>query len=254
MPPTQERYQHYWSLYIKMNKNIMSENHDSHVTVVVSRRIKKGAEELYELLSGDLTHAAATFSGYLGAVMFRPSSQDDPEYRIIYKFNNEENLNKWLKSSKRSEILNNIESLLEEPSELVGFISSYNANFHFIRRYAIYYTSTYKDIYSNRSCYDYDVVCINAKIYKMVFFLVIFKRERKVEIKYNGENMKLIVNRKEMEFKEGITLHEVIEKVKMGDKVMGAAVNGRVVTVCDITKTKLKEGDKINLLPAMAAG
>lgn len=66
--------------------------------------------------------------------------------------------------------------------------------------------------------------------------------------------MKLIVNRKEMEFKEGITLHEVIEKVKMGDKVMGAAVNGRVITVCDIAKTKLKEGDKINLLPAMAAG
>lgn len=66
--------------------------------------------------------------------------------------------------------------------------------------------------------------------------------------------MKLIVNRKEMEFKENVTLQEVIDKVNMSDKMMGAAVNGSVITICDITKKKLKDGDKIDIISAMAAG
>lgn len=66
--------------------------------------------------------------------------------------------------------------------------------------------------------------------------------------------MKLIVNRKEMEFKEDVTLQEVIDKVNMSDKMMGAAVNGSVITICDITKKKLKDGDKIDIISAMAAG
>ncbi len=66
--------------------------------------------------------------------------------------------------------------------------------------------------------------------------------------------MKLIVNRKEMEFKEGITLHEVLEEVKLTKRAMGAAVNGTVVNVCNIGGYVLKEGDKIDILPALAAG
>jgi len=66
--------------------------------------------------------------------------------------------------------------------------------------------------------------------------------------------MKLIVNRKEMEFEEGIKLHELLEKVKMTDRAMGAAVNGIVVNVCNIGGYPLKEGDKIDILPALAAG
>jgi len=66
--------------------------------------------------------------------------------------------------------------------------------------------------------------------------------------------VKLIVNRKEMEFKDDVTLQEVIDTVKMGDKMMGAAVNGSIVTICDISKKTLKEGDKIDIISAMAAG
>lgn len=66
--------------------------------------------------------------------------------------------------------------------------------------------------------------------------------------------MRLIVNRKEMEFNEDVTLQEVIDKVNMSDKMMGAAVNGSVVTICDITKKNLKDGDKIDIISAMAAG
>jgi len=66
--------------------------------------------------------------------------------------------------------------------------------------------------------------------------------------------MKLIVNRKEIEFKDDVTLQDVIDKVNMSDKMMGAAVNGSIVTICDINKKKLKDGDKIEIISAMAAG
>jgi len=87
------------------------------VTVVVSRRIKKGTEKLFEQLSNDLTIAAASFTGYLGAVMMRPSYEDDPEYRLVYKFNNQENLDNWIESNKRVSLLKKIEPLLEGPCE-----------------------------------------------------------------------------------------------------------------------------------------
>jgi thiamine biosynthesis protein ThiS len=66
--------------------------------------------------------------------------------------------------------------------------------------------------------------------------------------------MKLIVNRKEMEFENGLSLAEVLEKVKLTKKVMGAAVNGTIINICSIAEYKLKEGDKIDILPALAAG
>jgi len=66
--------------------------------------------------------------------------------------------------------------------------------------------------------------------------------------------MKLIVNRKEMTFDDNVTLQEVINKVNMSDKMMGASINGTIITICDISKSKLKDGDKIDILSAMAAG
>lgn len=66
--------------------------------------------------------------------------------------------------------------------------------------------------------------------------------------------MKLIVNRKQMKFKDDITLQEVIDTVNMSQKMMGASVNNRIITICDIGITKLKDGDKIDIISAMAAG
>ncbi|MBL0708064.1 MAG: MoaD/ThiS family protein [Sulfurimonas sp.] len=66
--------------------------------------------------------------------------------------------------------------------------------------------------------------------------------------------MKLIVNRKEMTFDDNVSLQDVIDKVSMSDKMMGASVNGKIITICDISKSKLKDGDKIDIISAMAAG
>jgi uncharacterized protein len=99
---------------------------DTTVTVVVSRRIKKGREKEFEELSPKLTQNAHSFDGYLGSVLLKPSSSDDPEYRIIYKFNNQDNLDVWLASSQRLELLKQIEDLLEEESKIstsVGIVT-----------------------------------------------------------------------------------------------------------------------------------
>lgn len=87
------------------------------LTVVVSRRVIKGKESNFETLSTQMTQRASHFPGYLGATMFRPSSPDDPEYRIVFKFQDRDSLNAWEESEERRELLEQIESLLVQPSE-----------------------------------------------------------------------------------------------------------------------------------------
>ncbi|OZC37009.1 antibiotic biosynthesis monooxygenase [Marinobacter vinifirmus] len=89
----------------------------SPLTVVVSRRVKKGQEAAFEKLSSQMTERASQRPGYLGATMFRPSSSEDPEYRIVFKFKDRETLTEWEESEERAELLEQIESLLVQPSE-----------------------------------------------------------------------------------------------------------------------------------------
>ena len=88
------------------------------VTVVISRRVKPGCEEEFERLSTSMTEMASSFSGYLGASLFRPASKDDPEYRIMFKFNSEANFMNWQESPSRLALLDQFEKLLIEPSKI----------------------------------------------------------------------------------------------------------------------------------------
>lgn len=90
----------------------------SSVTVVISRRVIKGQEDHFEQLSSEMTHRASRYPGYLGADLFRPASANDPEYRIIFKFSDQESLAAWQASSERAEILEQVEPLLVSPSEV----------------------------------------------------------------------------------------------------------------------------------------
>jgi len=89
----------------------------SPLTVVVSRRVRKGQQDAFEALSSQMTERASRFRGYLGTAMFRPASPDDPEYRIVFKFRDRESLEQWESSEERAELLGQIESLLVQPSE-----------------------------------------------------------------------------------------------------------------------------------------
>ncbi len=97
----------------------MTDNDDSQpVTVVISRRVRKGNETAFEHLSTKMTEVASGFPGHLGAVLFRPQSPDDPEYRVVFKFDTQAHLDNWFNSEERRDWLTAIESLLEKPSDI----------------------------------------------------------------------------------------------------------------------------------------
>ena len=101
-----------------MSEQAPAVDDSSPVTVVISRRVIKGQETEFERLSSQMTERAARYPGYLGASMFRPASPDDPEYRIIFKFSDEQTLAAWQQSSERAEILEQIDPLLVAPSKV----------------------------------------------------------------------------------------------------------------------------------------
>lgn len=87
------------------------------VTVIVSRRVKPDEVTAFEALSSEMSRRASHFAGYMGATLFRPAGPDDPEYRMIFKFADEETLAVWEASGERAEMLEKLEALLISPTE-----------------------------------------------------------------------------------------------------------------------------------------
>lgn len=87
------------------------------VTVVVSRRVRKGSEAEFEAMSTAMSNTASHFPGHLGSTLFRPASPDDPEYRIVFKFASAADLERWQESPERLQHLESFEGLLIEPAQ-----------------------------------------------------------------------------------------------------------------------------------------
>jgi antibiotic biosynthesis monooxygenase (ABM) superfamily enzyme len=64
-------------------------------------------------LSPSVTADCSQFPGYLGSSIFRPASVDDPEYRVIFKFDRLSNLRQWEKSEERQSWFARAEALTE---------------------------------------------------------------------------------------------------------------------------------------------
>lgn len=80
-------------------------HHDPPVTVDVVQWVRRGKEREFEALLEQIISAASTFEGYLGSSVFHPSTQDNNEYRIIFKFDRLDNLKRWEHSSVRQHFL-----------------------------------------------------------------------------------------------------------------------------------------------------
>lgn len=91
---------------------------DSSVTVVISRRVKRGYEAEFEAFLTGVTATCSQFSGYLGSSIFRPASADDPEYRVIFKFDRLGNLRRWEASEARQQWFIQAEALTECPPKV----------------------------------------------------------------------------------------------------------------------------------------
>lgn len=66
--------------------------------------------------------------------------------------------------------------------------------------------------------------------------------------------MKLIINGEIKEFKDEITLYDVLKTLHIEDKVMAAALNMQIVKQAEWNRCTLKDGDKLELLDFVGGG
>ncbi len=66
--------------------------------------------------------------------------------------------------------------------------------------------------------------------------------------------MKLIINGQTKEFKDNVTLKEIIDELSLTDKVMAAAVNMNIVKQDKWNEFKPKENDRLEFLDFVGGG
>jgi uncharacterized protein len=89
------------------------------VTLVVTRRAKAGKTEEFERWLDDFIHEAMKFEGHLGVNIIRPPNISSPEYVIILRFDNFENLAKWENSEIRKKWIERGKAVLEGKAKVV---------------------------------------------------------------------------------------------------------------------------------------
>jgi hypothetical protein len=98
-----------------MNAAVSSKPREAPVTVVVSRRVKPGREQAYEEWVHGVVQVAMGYEGHLGSNVFRPSDPEHPDYVLVFQFNSQANLDRWIQSEDRKAWLAKVEPLVEGP-------------------------------------------------------------------------------------------------------------------------------------------
>ena len=88
------------------------------VTFAIARRAKSGKTEEFERWLDDIIHEAMKFKGHMGVNIIRPSNMSNPEYVIILRFDNFENLEKWEKSEIRKKWIEKGKDLIEGKAKM----------------------------------------------------------------------------------------------------------------------------------------
>jgi antibiotic biosynthesis monooxygenase (ABM) superfamily enzyme len=85
---------------IRLNRNQFTKDA---ITVVVTRQVKRGREKEAERWMSGIIQAAMQYEGHLGANIIPSTNPQKPEYVVIFRFNNDENLKRWEESTVRAE-------------------------------------------------------------------------------------------------------------------------------------------------------
>ena len=91
--------------------NLLNQSDDPPVTVDVLQQVKLGCEAEFEQVLSDLVEAARGFEGHLGVNVFRPINYNNPEYRVVFKFDHLSNLRRWEDSAIRRRLLERTKQL-----------------------------------------------------------------------------------------------------------------------------------------------
>src|SRR3990167_2924084 len=73
---------------------------DTSLTIVTAHKVLPGKEADYEIANKALNDAAARFPGFAGCQVSKPMADND-EYTTLVRFNNKENMDRWLNSPER---------------------------------------------------------------------------------------------------------------------------------------------------------
>jgi antibiotic biosynthesis monooxygenase (ABM) superfamily enzyme len=87
-------------------------SHNESVTVVVSRKVKRGREPEYEDWLRRLLEEAKSLKGYLGATIQKPAP-GSTEYTSVFRFDTVDNLRKFEESELRSRYLREVVDYVE---------------------------------------------------------------------------------------------------------------------------------------------
>lgn len=86
----------------------------SSVTEVFVTHIKPGQHNAYRAWASKIQQVEAQFPGYLGVYIQAPSSEEKGNWITILRFDSRENLDNWLNSEKRKEVLKEAESMVAQ--------------------------------------------------------------------------------------------------------------------------------------------
>lgn len=83
------------------------------VTVTVARVVRHDQREAFERWADDVLQVAAGFPGNLGASLLHPGP-DSSEYHLVYRFQDDESLAAWERSSERHRALAHVEKMVDD--------------------------------------------------------------------------------------------------------------------------------------------
>jgi len=83
------------------------------VTVTVARMVRPDQREAFERWATDVLRVASTFPGNLGASLLHPGP-DSSEYHLVYRFQDDESLASWERSSERRSALAHGEEMVDD--------------------------------------------------------------------------------------------------------------------------------------------
>jgi len=78
------------------------------VTVLVSRRVRRGQAAEFERLMAGMQSAAARFPGHMGGFLIPPDQVEQGCYRTLFAFDTEAHLQAWTQSAERKDWLERI--------------------------------------------------------------------------------------------------------------------------------------------------
>jgi uncharacterized protein len=86
------------------------------VSVVISRKVREGAEREFLRWASRISAAAGRAPGFLGTELQRPDDIHPDEWVTVYRFATVDELEAWLSSHRRAELLEEVEDFVDGPA------------------------------------------------------------------------------------------------------------------------------------------